>query len=248
MLLRFLILCLLAAAQWSCHPAPARPLTPLIARDTSIENERNNHLFVFVGEKISVEEQPAEKGSMDAFYLATYKVLLPVYGYYRGDTIQFRVYDHYGRPGFEPYKNVMLFVTEYEGKYYHEKYQYYDVYKTKNGRWASSYKEMEYHHIYNKNTTVKPEKIDFEDEVSYGKTKILDTLAFSPYYKEPYYKFVDDKAIAVYGNYLEDLFRLKKEGVLAARGLFEDKHKDDPIQDVQLEEVTAPPAKKHKRK
>jgi hypothetical protein len=53
----------------------------------------------------------------------------------------------------------------------------------------------------------------------------IDTIK----YPEPYYKTVGDSAYANYGNYLEDLFTLKKEGVLAARGLFEDKNQFEPV-------------------
>ena len=42
------------------------------------------------------------------------------------------------------------------------------------------------------------------------------TLSFP----KPYYKTVRNKAIAIYGNYIDDLFKLKREGVLKARGVF----------------------------
>lgn len=39
-------------------------------------------------------------------------------------------------------------------------------------------------------------------------------------YPEPYFKTVGDKAVAVYGNYIDELFKKTKDGVLTARGLF----------------------------
>jgi hypothetical protein len=41
------------------------------------------------------------------------------------------------------------------------------------------------------------------------------------WFPEPYYEIEGDKAIAVYGNYIEDLFLLKQSGVLKARGVFQ---------------------------
>jgi len=209
---------------------------PLIAKDQANENERKNRLFVFIGEKIEVKALPRKSGDFDNGFRARYKVLLPVYGHYAADTIEFNAYDHYGTPPFSSYKNVMLFVSEEKGKYYHEKYQFFDVYKTKNGRWASPYAEDDYQHAYNNHTTVKPEKIEFAAEVAYplkikdsqGKEVILS-------YPRPYFKTTGDKAVAVYGNYTEDLFRLKKEGVLTARELFGNKNKKQ--QPVELQKI-----------
>ena len=68
-------------------------------------------------------------------------------------------------------------------------------------------------------------KIDFSESVLYP-TIIkyyngqIDTIK----YPEPYYKTIGDSAYVIYGNYIEDLFKLKKEGVLAARGLFDYKN------------------------
>jgi hypothetical protein len=227
------LLCMSFAYAWPQSKKPG----PLISKDTSIENERKNTLFVFVGEKISVEELPYAEGDFNMGYVARYKVLQQVYGYYPGDTIVFKAYDHYGAPRFANNINVLLFVSEDSGRYYHEKYQYFDVYKTTDGRWASPYARMDYTHPYNKNTAVRPEKISFAKEVSYPlniKRNNKRELAF--YYPAPYYKIKDGEAIAIYGNYLEDLFRLKKEGVLAARELFENKHANDTVEEVRLEE------------
>jgi hypothetical protein len=212
---------------------------PLIPKSDTSENERKNRLIAFVGEKIAVNLLPHEDGSMDAGFSATYKILLRVYGNYSKDTITFTAYDHYGWPGFSHYKNVLLFVSEYEGKYYHQKYQFFDVYKTQNGRWASSYKSDEYGHSYNKDTVVRPVVIDFAEKVIYPtKVKEEDGTEYLISYPEPYYKTTGDSAVAIYGNYLEDLFELKRRGVLKARGLFGTTQEDGMIvQDVELEEV-----------
>lgn len=212
---------------------------PLIPKDKSIKNERKNRLIAFVGEKIEVTELPYEEGSMDGKFYAKYKIPQRVYGKYLKDTIEFIAYDHYGIPQFSKFKNVLLFVSEYKGKYYDEKYMYNYVYLTKDGRWAGSYSD-DYSHSYNENTTIKPEIIEFAEEVSYPvKIKSADGEEYEPSYPEPYYRKVGDKAIAVYGNYVKDLFKLKKDGYLTARQLFGNR-KDEIIQEVQLEEIKAP--------
>src|SRR5688572_5983356 len=103
---------------------------PMIPKDQTSEAEKKNTLFVFVGEKVSVDEVPPDSNSMDAQFKAKYVILKRIYGMFVKDTIEFEVYDHYGRPGFSHYKNSLLFVSEYEGKFYHEKYQFFDVYPT----------------------------------------------------------------------------------------------------------------------
>lgn len=183
----------------------------------------NNKLFVFVGQKISIDNLPDDKSSMDLSFKAKYKVLQKVFGNFLNDTIEFLVYDHYGIPPFSEFDNVLLFVSADSGTYYHQKYMFNDVYMTKNGKWAGSYAKADYGHLYNKQTKVKPIKIEFVNEVSYpatyiddnGKSKLID-------YPKPYFKIVGDRAVAVYGNYIEELFILKRDGFLTAREIFKD--------------------------
>ena len=80
--------------------------TALIAKDTTNKHERENNLFVFVGEKISVTELPQDEDSRDHGFQATYKILDRVYGNYSKDTIHFEAYDHYGTPPFSKYKHT----------------------------------------------------------------------------------------------------------------------------------------------
>jgi hypothetical protein len=120
-----------------------------------------NRLFVFVGEKLSVEPLPHERGSMDNGFKAKYAILKKIYGNFPQDTIEFVAYDHYGTPPFSKFKNALLYVSADSGTYYHQKYMYNDVYKTKDGRWAGTYAGGDYKHAYNKHTKIKPIKIDF---------------------------------------------------------------------------------------
>lgn len=120
-----------------------------------IMNDATVNLFAFIGEKISVDEfDPNENNiqiEIDSIYGDTirkvtyvmdngfkfkYRVLKNVFNELRTDTIEFVAYNHYGRPSFEQYENVILYISlNEEGKYYQQKYQFDPVEKSKNGTW-----------------------------------------------------------------------------------------------------------------
>lgn len=191
---------------------------------SSFGQTKKDSLYVFVGKKIEVigfkQKLDTNEIPFDAAFKAKYEVIQNLYGNYNKDTIEFEAYDHYGKPAFSNYDYVLLFVSNYNGKLYHEKYQYFDVYKTTNGRWASGYAVRDYGHSYNKNTTVKPEKIGFVEEVSY-KIRSRNKQEIETNFPSPYYKVENNMAIVVWGNYIEQLFELKKTGILKARGFFD---------------------------
>lgn len=104
------------------------------------------NLFAFVGKKIAVVkfdpnvvepviwEYDPETGDsvsrrkayiMDNAFRCTYQVVKQVYNKLQSDTIHFKAYDHYGRPGFEPYDYVLLYISkDTTGAFYHQKYQF----------------------------------------------------------------------------------------------------------------------------
>ena len=220
-----------------CNTSNETSKVPLIKKDTTKKLERENTLIAFVCEKIDLKQLPHEEGSLDNGFLATYKILQRVYSDYPSDTITFRVYDHYGIPAFSKFKNVLLYVSKAGSFYYHEKYQYNDVYKTKDGRWAGSY-TYDYDNQIDSSIKIKPQIIPFENEVFYTINK--NDADYNIDYPEPYFKIEGQRAKVVYGNYVEDLLRLKKNGILSYRGLFGDTIpiiKQVEIQDVQLESI-----------
>jgi len=152
-------------------------------------------LIVFVGKRLSVTKQTAEQDSMDEKFEARYRVLQLVFGRYEGTEITFTVYDHYGSPSFAQYDTALMFVARYEGKLYHEKYQYFAVYPTRDGRWASCgdpYSDEPPVH----RGALKPHPIEFA-------TAVHDRKAGRP---------------CTEGNYVEELLPVKENGVLKARG------------------------------
>lgn len=205
----------------------------------------NNHLFAFVGEKLSVEEIPYKRGAMNNGFKAKYVILKKIYGDFSEDTIEFIAYDHYGTPFFSEFKNVLLYVSADSGTYYHETYMYNDVYKTGDGRWAGLYASSDYKHVYNKRTKIKPVQIDFTPKVILPlKKNDADGRPLVFWYPDPYFKTVGDSAVAIYGNYVEELFALKKTGVLTARGLFEAtaEQEEDMVESNQPEPSRIPPS------
>ncbi len=208
-------------------------LTLLISLTSAFGQTRKDSLLVFIGEKIEVKYSPEEKKespvdtsyikhvsvSMDSRYVAKYKILQLINGSYRQDTIEFLVFDHYGEPAFSKYKTVLLFVSYYNGNLYHEKYQYFDLYLTTDNKWASPYSRGDYNHPFKDKITVKPEKISFKSEVSFSIDK-LPSDEIQTWFPKPYYDLKNGKAIAIYGNYVDDLFKLKQQTILKARGIY----------------------------
>jgi hypothetical protein len=120
-----------------------------------MSNESVN-LYAFIGEKISVIEFDPNVNSerievdsitgdtlifkswvMDSGFKCKYKVVRNVYNELKTDTVEFEAYDHYGRPAFENYENVLLYLShnEEKNKYYHQKYIFDAIKKGKNGEW-----------------------------------------------------------------------------------------------------------------
>jgi len=88
------------------------------------EDTLPSNVYVFIGQKLKVDYEPepyyCDVITMDSRFNAVYKILEQEFGHYNKDTISFTVFDHYGRPAFSKYQNVLLFVSEYCGKLYHE--------------------------------------------------------------------------------------------------------------------------------
>lgn len=185
-------------------------------------SKEDKGLRIFVGSKISMEpfepKYPDGTTISDNAFNAKYRIIQAIYGKYKTDTIEFEVYDHYGVPGFSTFDNVLLYVSEGEnGKLYHEKYMYSPVYLTKGGRWASPYESNDYHHAYNKDTTVRPEEMEYVDNVEFSILGV-ENSQLKERFPAPYFRIEGDKAVSVMGNYVEDLLTLKLNGFLKARG------------------------------
>ena len=134
----------------SCKSVDFKKETEFKLKDESV------NLYAFIGEKISVTQFDPNKNNeriridsitgdtirmvtivMDNGFKNKYKVVKNVFNDLKSDIIEFVAYDHYGRPSFENHKNVILYISldKKTGNYYHQKYQFDPIKKTKSGTW-----------------------------------------------------------------------------------------------------------------
>jgi hypothetical protein len=122
----------------------------------SEKKDRYINLFAFIGEKISVTEFDPDQNNtrieidsvsgdtiehitiaMDYGFKAKYRVVKNIYNNLKKDTIEFVAYDHYGRPKFEDYGSIILYISKGKlGKeYFHQKYQFDPLLINEDGEW-----------------------------------------------------------------------------------------------------------------
>lgn len=183
--------------------------------------ESKNNLYVFVGEQIDVYEFDTQKNDevivLDMGYVAKYRVLKSIYGKYNGgEIIEFNAYDHYGFPEFAKYKTVLLYVSEVDGKLYHQKYLYSEVYKTEKDRWALCGNPYELEDGY-ENREVS--NINFNPSLAVDVSN-LSLIYAKQEYPSPFFEISGNKALCKKGVFAYDLFELERDTVLKARGLF----------------------------
>ncbi len=152
-------------------------------------------------------------------YEAEYAVIQNISGNYPNSAISFTLYFEYGVPAFKTHENALLYIGEYCGRLVHLRNLVTPIFKTDNGRWAAPYSIRDYNYK-DENVTIKPEIIPFAEPVEFDINKVSKEWV-SKVYPSPYYKIHGDKAIAVYGNYVEDIFELKKQTVLKDRKYFD---------------------------
>lgn len=191
-----------------------------------VQARQGEQLLAFVGRKQSVRdisEEVRRKNEdallFDAFFRAKYRVEQVVYGEYAGDSIEFTATDHYGRPRFAQFEHVMLFVSAADdGAYYHEKYQFYPVFRTRSGAWAACAPIDEYD-AEERESVIGPHPIDFGPDAYFplGELSLAEAAQLLP---APQFRIEGHKAYCVQGNTAEELLKIKQRTVLKARGLF----------------------------
>lgn len=201
----------LMAGTCSIAMAEDGPVVMVTGRAPTME-----HMTIFVGEKLLVEQvHPAlEPGEimLDSMFQARYRVRQVVQGDDPGDVIEFTVYDHYGRPRFERYPHVLLFVNRSDDRYYHAKYQYYPVFLTRNGAWAACAPSDEY-------------DAEQRDGIAAAKPMAFGSDAYLPVdtelsaaenrriYPPRHFRIEGDRAYCLTGNTLSELIKIKQRTV-----------------------------------
>ncbi|QFG54301.1 hypothetical protein [Chryseobacterium sp.] len=197
-------------------PAPCKKLK-------QCEHKQPDKLYIFVGKKLNVSHIDTStycENIWDSAYRAEYKIIQQYSDYYPDSNIVFTAYDHNStyEYQFQNYETVLIFVGEFCNELIHLKYQFFPVYKTKNGRWASPVKPHD--ELYYKDwkcNTIEPEKINFDKSVYFeiqrqkGLTDQQQKGYSEQQFPKKYYEVKKEKAVPIMGRYAEDLIRLWKE-------------------------------------
>lgn len=191
---------------------------------------KNINLYAFVGKKISVTEFDPNTGNkniptgkyeideetgdtlkifenhyvMDRAFKCKYQVIRKIFNYLESDTVEFIAYDHYGNPGFAEKDTVALYLSKSKDgcHYFHQKYQYDNVYKNKKGHYYS-YPKF--------NGSESPEIIQnmtgFDKTFSNLKYNVshLNPDVIKKRYPSQFYKIENNFAIPIKGIYLNQL-------------------------------------------
>lgn len=195
------------------------------------------NLYAFIGEKISIVEfnpnenieknQKSEKildletGDsatvvyhryvMDNAFRCKYKVIKKILNQTKTDTIEFLAYDHYGSPPFAKKDTVILYLSEdkVDGHFFHQKYQFDNVFKDKDGNYFSYPK---FNGSENQNDAISHLKvfnINLKNETF--NVSHLNDDSRERYYPKYFYKIKNNIATPIKGIFLNELinYRLK---------------------------------------
>ena len=187
----------------------------------SMANDSIN-LYAFIGQKIAVVEfdpnENNERREIDSLtgetiiytrytmgfgFNAKYRLLHNVYNQLDSDTIEFVVYDHYGRPGFESYDQVLLYISldPESGVYYHQKYLFDPVKLHRNRVWkGQDGKSIEQLFNEKKNGVLKAREIFGQKIIEKDTIPAIDSLTLtSDPYQEPWADTLRPIIIDAYG-------------------------------------------------
>ncbi|RZJ76224.1 MAG: hypothetical protein EOO45_03095 [Flavobacterium sp.] len=144
-------------------------------------------------------------------YNASYTVTEDMLGNYKSPTIKFRVIEPLRKPAYDSKENVLLLLDEHCGELRHSGDNRINVYQAIDGRWALPYYPLNF---INKEQGEllqgpKPQLINFASPVAFP-IKDISAEMIAKLYPSPYYRIEGNTAIALYGNYVDDLKVLRK--------------------------------------
>lgn len=193
-------------------------------------------LFVFTGKRISIKKVKdfVDKKTLidsidvndsiiyvevpnviqDYKYKGKFKILGQFKGEIKGKTIEFDLYNHYGKPKFRKSNIYLLFAIKINGKYQLIKYAHHRVYETTTGQYAIPYDMNEYRNQKKSLTEIQAKKINFRKPPKFKIYKDDSEDWINRTYPEPYYRIENLKAIPIYGNSIEDYVKLRLNGTL----------------------------------
>ena len=191
-----------------------------------IDNSKN--LYSFIGKKVSVIEfDPNEHNTivtidsitgdtiiekkgyvMDNGFLCKYVVVRNLFNKLEKDTVEFKAYDHYGRPGFEASNEVVLYLSKSDnGQYFHRKYQFENLFIDSNKKIYSHPKFLGKGYLESANE-LKSFNTEFPKDHKFN-IKGLSKDGIKMYYPESYYKIEDEYAYPIRGMFIEELIKFR---------------------------------------
>lgn len=181
------------------------------------DQKNPSKLYAFVGRKVMVSSVDNSKYcglSLDSEYKGEYMIEQEFGDHYPNSKIIFTAYDHNSKYeyDFRNYNNILVFVGEYCGDLIQLKYQFYPVYKTIDGKWATPVDT--YMEPYYKSDEFQPVNLTFDESVRFDLSRINNNISEEQIaqlkqfkYPEKYYKIENGKAIPIAGRYVEDLVK-----------------------------------------
>jgi len=193
-------------------------------------------LFVFTGKKISIKkikDFEDKKTQIDIIvvndsiiYIETpnviqdykYRAKFKIIEQFKGDLpdkkIEFDLYNHYGKPKLSKSNTFLLFVIKIDGEFQLLKYAHHRVYETENEKFAIPYDKNEYRNQNVPLLKIEPKKINFKQVPEFRIYEDDSPDWVKRTYPKPYYRIEKNKAIPIFGNYIEDYIKLRLNGTL----------------------------------
>ena len=185
-------------------------------------DEASSDLLVFVGQRLEVKQvvaaPPPEVIVLDREFEARYKVLSVIFGDYRGAEIEFTALERHGRPEFANHEIALLYLLRSSGWLIHRKYESQAVYRTADGRWAGCGDPYRDEPGVDRGS-VRARAIEFRPQVTFSVVGLTGDEVKKRYPPE-YYIRRGNVVTCMAGAYAEELFEIKRDGVLKARGVF----------------------------
>jgi hypothetical protein len=177
------------------------------------------NLVAFVGRKIEARYVDPKPGPprFDAEYFLRYEVLQVVFGSYQKKEISFSSYVHVGQPPFLDHEYGLVYVSEDGERWVQQKYLFQPVYPTADGRWAGCGDPYGGGWIHGSGVEAEPTK--FKPPVVFDIRNVPEFVREREY-PLPLFRYENETAVCLMGNYPDALFRVMKEGFLTARGVF----------------------------
>lgn len=212
-----------------------------------MENLEEDELLILIGEKIEIKKLPDNKEDCTSThcydkFAGQYKVIKKICGNYNKNEITFLIDGYYDKPYFADYKNCLFYLSRKRNSkdtFALLTYQFDDVYRTKDGEWASPFSSRNYREYDSTKGNIKPRRIEYVEDVTYN-VKGFSRNKLNRHFPSSYFTINNKTAIAQYGNYVEELVQMKKEGLLKSWGYFGPRDTTENkvmVQDVTLSDI-----------